>query len=208
MYMKELDLLKKDWKKSEASFEQVSEKDIYAMIHKKSSSIVKWILIVSILEFVVLNGIGLFLSDDRINSINKNHPYLEIIDNTNYLILVGFILLFYKNYIAISSHDSSKKLIAGILRTRKIVTYYIMWNIFIGGIVGVYTGIKSFNDGYNAANPPNTHYNKVLDENNFLAIGFIMIVTMLGIWLFYKLLYGNFLNKLKTNYEELQKIDL
>jgi len=33
--MKELDLLKKDWQKSEASFEQLSEKDIYAMIHKK-----------------------------------------------------------------------------------------------------------------------------------------------------------------------------
>ena len=32
--MKELDLLKKDWQKSEASFEQLSEKDIYAMIHK------------------------------------------------------------------------------------------------------------------------------------------------------------------------------
>jgi hypothetical protein len=48
--MKELDLLKKDWKKNSDSFEQISEKEIYRMIHKKSSSIVKWILIISILE--------------------------------------------------------------------------------------------------------------------------------------------------------------
>ena len=48
--MKELDLLKKDWKKNSDSFEQISEKEIYKMIHKKSSSIVKWILIISILE--------------------------------------------------------------------------------------------------------------------------------------------------------------
>ena len=32
--MKELDLLKKDWQKIDNSFEQVSEIDIYKMIHK------------------------------------------------------------------------------------------------------------------------------------------------------------------------------
>ena len=52
--MKELDLLKKDWQKNNA-FEQVSEVEIYKMLHQKSSSIVKWILIVSLLEFVILN---------------------------------------------------------------------------------------------------------------------------------------------------------
>ena len=50
--MKELDLLKKDWKKNANSFEQISETEIYKMIHKKSSSIVKWILIISILEIL------------------------------------------------------------------------------------------------------------------------------------------------------------
>ena len=55
LQMKELDLLKKDWQKDTA-FEQVSEVEIYKMLHKKSSSIVKWILIVSLLEFVVLNA--------------------------------------------------------------------------------------------------------------------------------------------------------
>ena len=34
-FMKELDLLKKDWQKNSA-FEQVSEVDIYKMLHKKS----------------------------------------------------------------------------------------------------------------------------------------------------------------------------
>ncbi len=43
--MDELDLLKKHWKKDETSFEQVSEKQIYKMIHKSSSSIVKWIFL-------------------------------------------------------------------------------------------------------------------------------------------------------------------
>lgn len=55
--MKELDLLKKDWKRNSDSFEQLSENDIYKMIHKKSSSVVKWIFIVSIIEL----GLGLLL---------------------------------------------------------------------------------------------------------------------------------------------------
>ena len=63
--MKELDLLKKDWQKNEASFEQVTEKDIYKMIHKKSSSIVKWILILSVLELILWSvlSIGVKIDD-------------------------------------------------------------------------------------------------------------------------------------------------
>ncbi len=37
--MEELDLLKKDWKKNQNSYQQISEKEIYNMLHKKSSSI-------------------------------------------------------------------------------------------------------------------------------------------------------------------------
>ena len=40
----ELDLLKKAWKKDPHVYEQVTENQIYQMIHKRPSSIVKWIL--------------------------------------------------------------------------------------------------------------------------------------------------------------------
>ena len=62
--MKELDLLKKDWQKNEASFEQVTEKDIYRMIHKRSSSIVKWILILSILELILWSVLSIGVNID------------------------------------------------------------------------------------------------------------------------------------------------
>ena len=55
--MNDLDLLKKDWQKPN-TFVQISEQDIYGMLHKKSSSIVKWIFYVSIIEL----GLGLNLS--------------------------------------------------------------------------------------------------------------------------------------------------
>ena len=44
--MDELELLKKDWQKENMTFPKLSYNDIYKMIIKKSSSIVKWIFII------------------------------------------------------------------------------------------------------------------------------------------------------------------
>ena len=48
--MEELDLLKKAWQKDSHGFEQISEVEIYKMLHAKSSSIVKWIFYISLFE--------------------------------------------------------------------------------------------------------------------------------------------------------------
>ncbi len=204
--MKELDLLKKDWQKSEASFEQLSEKDIYAMLHKKSSSVVKWILIVSILEFVILNGIGFLLPQDPyLSEYDKLHPNLSLLEYFNYGLNLGFIFLFYKNYRTISVFNNATLLIRHILSTRKIVNYYIYWNIIIAGFIGAF----GFIDGFNKSWKESGKLGAIPDDG----IGFIiplifaMLFLMLFIWGFYKILYGNFLSKLKTNYEELQKIE-
>jgi hypothetical protein len=202
-FMKELDLLKKDWQKNNA-FEQVSEVDIYKMLHMKSSSIVKWILIVSILEFVVLNGIAFFLNDKTYDEFLRLHPFINFLEKFNYLVIIVFIYCFYRNYKAISVLQSSKTLIEHILKTRKIVTYYIYWNIIIGGFTGALSGIDGFNDGYNAAGSTK----EVILEVNYITLVVMALFIMGFIWLFYKLLYGRFLSKLKENYSELKKIDL
>ncbi|TDD96936.1 hypothetical protein [Flavobacterium cellulosilyticum] len=205
--MKELDLLKKDWKKNENSFEQVSENEIYKMLHAKSSSVVKWILIVSIIEFVILNGISFLIGDNGYSKFLDLHPFINFLEKFNYLVILVFIYLFYRNYKNISVLHSSKKLIEHILKTRKIVTYYIFWNIFIGGISGAIGGIEGFNRGFNGGNnrPENTIG---VIEVNYITIIVMALLIMGGIWLFYKILYGGFLKKLKQNNEELKKIDL
>jgi hypothetical protein len=201
--MKELDLLKKDWQKNEGSFEQLSEKDIYAMIHKKSSSIVKWILIVSILEFFILNGIGLLLPDDSTNLSEKENLYLNVLTFFSYGITIYFVFLFFKNYKAISIISSTKELAESILKTRKTVKYYIGYNIIytITMIISfviytIFTDVKANNNFSNHA------------IFTILLITFISIILAIIIWMFYKLLYGFLLKKLKRNYEELRKIDL
>ena len=200
MNMKELDLLKKDWQKNEGSFEQLSEKDIYAMIHKKSSSVVKWILIVSILEFVILNGIGLLLPEDHSNEFNDKFVlYLNILTIISYGITIYFVFLFFKNYKSISVISSTKELAESILKTRKTVKYYIWYNI-------TYVALEMIAIIIYLIDSKTTRENDDLGVTIFIII--ILLVFVIGlVWGFYQLIYGFLLKKLKRNYEELQKIE-
>jgi len=45
----ELELLKKDWQKQSEALPKLTAEEIYPMLHKKSSSIVKWIFIISLI---------------------------------------------------------------------------------------------------------------------------------------------------------------
>ena len=60
--MDELEILKKDWQKNQ-KFPKLSKKEIYRLLHKKSSSIVKWIFILSIIEFCFWTLISLLMKD-------------------------------------------------------------------------------------------------------------------------------------------------
>ncbi|TPG43827.1 hypothetical protein [Flavobacterium pectinovorum] len=209
--MKELDLLKKDWKKNSDSFEQISETEIYKMIHKKSSSIVKWILIISILEISFWTFSNLFLNtDDLLQKIN--HPEivaaLEFLTYFNYVVVLIFVFIFYKNYKTISTTVATKSLMSAILRTRKTVQYYVWYNL---GMI-VVTAILSFFIAF-VYNPDMAFLREKLaiDGKAMLVTVGILILVILGFfglfWCFYRLLYGTLLRRLYANYKELKKID-
>ncbi|WP_035648826.1 hypothetical protein [Flavobacterium sp. ASV13] len=209
--MKELDLLKKDWKKNSDSFEQISEKEIYKMIHKKSSSIVKWILIISILEVLFWTILNYFSNiDDILQKIN--HPeiivLMEILMYFNYAVILVFIYFFYKNYKTISTIVSTKLLMNSILKTRKTVQYYVWYNL---GMI-VVSSILSFFIGY-VYNPDMAIIREKLALNGkamLVSIVALFLLTLLffGLfWCIYRLLYGTLLRRLYANYKELKKID-
>jgi ABC-type multidrug transport system fused ATPase/permease subunit len=206
--MEELDLLKKDWQKNENSFEQVSEMEIYKMLHKKSSSIVKWILIISILEVLLWTGISLlFNTDDYLKEIHGESyialfKYLTVF---NYSVVAVFILIFYKNYKNISTITSTKQLMSDILKTRKTVQYYVWYNL---GMI-VFSMIIGFVLAFSLN--PKVHEltlnTKVFTLTILLCGAFLLLFVGL-FWLFYRLIYGILLKKLYRNYHELKKIDL
>jgi hypothetical protein len=201
--MKELDLLKKDWKKNENSFVPVSENEIYKMIHQRSSSIVKWIFVISILEFLVVNGIGLLLPDEHSEDVYVIDKYSDAFQILSYGVTFFFMFLFYKNYRNISATSNTKKLMETILKTRKTVQYYIWYNILYIGLMvcglGTFMVLKNY------------YYDNLNTLKMMEAFGLILaaVLILMGlIWLFYRFLYGILLKKLNKNYQELKKIDL
>ena len=213
--MEELDILKKAWKKEENSFEQVSEKQIYTMLHQKSSSIVKLILIISILEFVFWNIIAFGMSDDKYQDKLESYgidQFMYVINVINYAIVIGFIYVFYRNYKSISTLDSTSILMKSILSTRKTVQNYIWYNLVIIAITIAISIYMMFS--HNAEIILMTQ--KQIEEGNksvficfCIAISIVFIAAVIGLfWLFYRLLYGILLKKLFANYKELKKIEL
>ncbi|MFD2938876.1 hypothetical protein [Flavobacterium notoginsengisoli] len=209
--MKELDLLKKDWQKNAGSFQQISENEIYKMIHRKSSSIVKWILIISILEISFWTFSNIFINtDDVLRKIN--HPEivkaLEFLTYFNYVVVLIFVYIFYKNYKTISTTIATKSLMSAILKTRKTVQYYVWYNL---GMI-VVTAILSFFIAF-VYNPDMEFLRDKLAMNGkamFVTMGilFLVILGFFGLfWCFYRVIYGTLLRRLYANYKELKKID-
>ena len=201
--MKELDLLKKDWKKNDNSFAQVSENDIYKMIHKKSSSIVKWIFIISIIEFIILNSLSFMLPDEKINKSETIEFFITVLDYLSYGVALFFMYLFYKNYRSISVTSNTKKLMECILNTRKTVRYYIGYNLFIVFFVSVVLLSNEIQIKSATGNDDGARIFFIC----ILMLVFVIVLVGL-VWLFYQLIYGILLKKLNRNYTELKKIDL
>ena len=205
--MDELELLKKDWKKKEQQFKQVSEQDIYHMLHQSSSSIVKWIFIISIIEFLIfrLLDFTLFFDEAFINRLKSYHIYdiEKVATVINFIVLIGFIIYFYKNLKNISTTSSVKKLMKDIIETRKIVKYYVWYNLAIAFVTGVIILFSQLKYDSNLS-PLFEKYQLVV-----ISIGLSVIVLLVGVfYLFYKLVYGILLKRLQNNYKELKKIDL
>ncbi len=212
--MEELDLLKKAWQKDSHKYEQISETEIYKMLHKKSSSIVKWILIISIIEVIFWALISVvWNTDEYMRKLHAENTivYFKAVNFINYAVILFFIYKFYKNYIKISTTSSTKQLMQDILKARKTVQYYVWYNL---GMITL-----SFIAGFAIAfcyNPKmETLKYKIAHEEDhmtlFKTIGLLLLVVVVFVfvfWIIYMLLYGILLRKLNTNYKELKKIDL
>lgn len=214
--MDELELLKKQWQSQEQELPQLSYSDIYKMLLKKSSSIMKWIFIISIAEILFWTLLAFFVpeSSKKINDGIGLHNSFLIINIINYAIFGGFIFLFYKNYRKIKVTDSIKELMKNILNARKTVKYFVYYNIAAAAlmIIGVnlyYYTHQEVLFQVMAENYPS--FSSISSEkfaNAFFMMQFIFGIILIGLMLlFYRVVYGILLRRLKKNYKELKKIE-
>ncbi|PTX43369.1 hypothetical protein C8P64_1896 [Christiangramia gaetbulicola] len=210
--MDDLDLLKKDWKKQEANLPHLTYEEIYKMIWKKSSSIVKWIFLISILEFLLGAVLNIFLADEEYWQQMEQYNLTEftvLVYVLSYLITFYFIFRFYKNYRNINATDSAKKLMKNILKTRKTVKHYIAFILISTGVVFLITIFLMLR---NHAVTTTSTQNMEFDATQWLIfIGGTLLVLgiLLGVvWLIYRVIYGILLRRLYKNYKELKRLEV
>ncbi|GAB4162680.1 MAG: hypothetical protein Tsb0033_21920 [Winogradskyella sp.] len=210
--MDELELLKKNWNKTSPEFKNYSDTDIYPMLHKKSSSIVKTLFYISVAEllfWLLISYLPYIFSDKmkaRLETSYEN-PLFTALTILGFVVIGVFVYLLYKSHKSISTTDSAKKLMESILRTRKVIKYYVLYNlvmIFISIPLSLYF---EFNQ--------NTEFHDEVAAFDSTQMTVLVVVTMivtavfLGIiWLFYRLLYGILLKRLNKNYDELKKLEV
>jgi hypothetical protein len=199
-----LDNYKKVWDNQPEEIHKVSTLEIYKMAQAKSSSIVKWIFIIGLLEFafMLLTTFAFDVPNDE--KIMIEIGVYQLVQVSQYLIIpviFYFLFLFYKNYKNISTIDNTKKLMTNIRKTRRTVRNYVIFNLlYIIYIAAIMTfGIVMTPQG-SFQNAP-----------GWLIVLIMLLVTtimLLLFWGFYQLLYGVLLKKLNRNYTELAKLHL
>ena len=210
--MDELELLKKHWQSDAVEEKQLSSKELYPMLWKKSSSIVKTLFYISIAELVFWMLVTFIpkLSPSyraKVEAININRTLVAVIDTFNFVIIIVFIFLLYKAYKNISIMDNAKKLMESIISTRKVIKYYVGYNLvmaFIAMVLGSYYATQT--------DPKVIELMAKADTNGKLIVALITIVVTVVfvglIWLFYKLIYGILMKRLNRNYKELKKLEI
>lgn len=219
----DLDTLKASWKKEQGPAHTYSQDELTLMLNKKSTNNVKYIVIISIIEFIILL-LSLFITTVDKTILNNLAPeaqsiYLRNTRISQYLLYLNivisfiFIFYFYKSYKKINVLNSTKEFINNILKFRKTVNIFIIINIIFGMLILFLTGFysfmvefnKSFESGYNIGikkmNFP------VYTPRHMLLFIIICVFIVAFIAVYYLLVYGILLKKLKTNLKELQKID-
>lgn len=212
--MDELKRLKKDWKEN-LKFPKLSKDEIYKLLHKKSSSIVKRIFVFSLIEFGFWTLLSFVIKDNeaqqRFDQYEMDHITLPLIV-IGYAFLIYFFFMFYKNYKSISTTASSKGLMEQILKTRKTVKHYVIFNLlflYISIVIGLFIELNNNPDVALRTAEFTVSGDYYIFYGIMLATTLLMMALLTAILLgFYYLIYGILLKKLKNNYKELKKIEL
>ncbi|WP_372745711.1 hypothetical protein [Lutibacter sp.] len=212
--MDELELLKRDWKKQEANLPKISYDDIYKLIHKKSSSIVKWILIICIAELLFWSGLNLLIPESYLEIYEKFNlrSFLNITQYLHYAVVLIFIYFFYKNYKTIYVSESTNLLMKRIIKTRKTVNYYVYYNIIMYVLLTIILNVVMFSNPellIKTLNPGESAVDGDLFLKILLIVQVVILLIMFGLLcLYYRIIYGILLRRLNKNYKELENLDI
>ena len=206
-----LDSLKKAWKNQEEEKKYTSD-EIFKMLKRKSISSVKWVFIISLAELLLTVMLYIFMLGNL--SLLEFHRELvltlgswailyEIISFFVYGVTFLFIYLFFRSYREIRVQSSIKDLSQDIISFRKLVNYFIYFNLIMMFILILIAMIPMF-----STTPELQNINWLSTTGIGVIFGISIVFLMfLGLfWLYYYLIYGTFRRRLRRNLKELNKL--
>ena len=205
--MDEFKSLKEKWANQKFD-KQYTVEELNGFLQKKSKTSIKWIFYLSVAEFFLYMSFPFIIpnyyeSFEYYKSLNL-FEFSIITSIIGYIILVYYMLRFFKNYKRISVSDSVKGHLSTILNTRRAVNQYIYFNlgILLIFLIVVMVYALRFDENLIALQQEN---------NSVIMIIFIiglLVSLVIGVFgLLYYFVYGRFLNPLKKNEKELMNID-
>lgn len=216
----DLDHIKKTWQQEVQP--KYDSQSIETMLNKSSRNYVKFILWISIAEFLLILGLNIYYSffgdysGSFINILGKlgvknstelqaNFAHLYFVLKTISLLLTGvFVVLFYQKYKKINVESNLKKFILQIISFKKIVNTFIIANI---ALLVVFTAVLTVFT-FRILAQQNIH----LSHPTLIGfitgiIGMTLISTVL-IWLYYRVVYGIVMKRLEGNLKDLQNMEM
>lgn len=216
----ELDELKSLWSSQQEEKSYDSDK-IFRMIHRKSMNSVQWLLIISLIELLAGLIITLwskfsgkhYYSNSSVSLLGEENIHkLEAFSNTGFifsLILMAVIFFYYRK---ISVNSSVSQLIKSIINFRKAIVICLIFIvlIMIGFIWPLY-----FEVGKNIAiqniNDRSEEFTIERIEKLSRMVGWMVatgatFVISIFFFIYYFVIYGFFLRKLKRNLNSLKEM--
>ncbi len=216
----DIDSLKESWQKQPKK-PTYDSRQIELMLNKSSRNYVKYILWISVIEFFLILGANLYYSfsgEENSGLLNvlaklglKDSESFQQTLSLLYLTLkivslsmtAVFVYFFYVNYRKISVEANLKKLILQIIKFKRTVQLFILANIALvilfTVIVGVFTFFLLAQQDIHLTNPTLLGF--------ILGLLLMMLISVLLIWVYYRLVYGFILKRLGKNLQQLKKIE-
>jgi len=205
--MEELDKLKKNW--NATIHPKVSAKSIYKMILKKSSSAVKWIFIISMIELALGLTSGVLLLTNSENELNLPSWLETTVTISGILIPVIYSYKFFRNYQTINTTSSVKELLNNIIKTRKTVKQFVLINLSLIAVMIIFASYYTLTMPMGVNNEIAYPLTTIKDYLILALVILIFTTIVIGACLFiYFLLYGILMRKLNKNHNELKQLDL
>jgi len=196
--------------------------EILQMLNRKSRNYVKYILWISIAEFLFILGVSGYY---YLNYGNEDNSLIHILEKMNvavtpeivrnldafYFIMkifsiaitLFFVVKFYLNYKKIRVESNLKNFIVQIIGFKKTVNLFILVNILflvITTLILAYFVFRAISS-----------QNIEMDHSTFtgFVVGLIvsLVFSVVLIWLYYRLVYGIIMRRLSRNLQQLKEIE-